>query len=153
MFVPIDGAYALAVQEDRDLHEYAWKKRVVIVCPTTLFATMKTIASVWRLERQNQNAQEIARQGGALYDKVHGFLSDMYSIGSQIEKLDESYGKAMNKLSEGRGNIISRIGKLKDLGAKTTKSLPTELLITEDESPAEVLSEEEKEQLDRETGT
>jgi DNA recombination protein RmuC len=154
MFVPIEGAYALAVQNDPALHEYAWAKRVVIVSPTTLFATMRTIASIWRLERQNRNVQEIARQGGALYDKIAGLLSDMSSLGGQLQKVGAVYENAMKKLSTGQGNIVSRIEKLKTLGAKTTKSLPKDFF-AEGPEAAEIaaLLEEPEEILDRETGT
>lgn len=127
MFMPIEGAYSLAVQRDPDLHGYAWGKKVVIVCPATLFATLRTIASLWRIESQNKNAQEIARQGGALYDKIVGFLEDMQGIGAQMRRAQTSYDQAMNKLSIGTGNLVSRAEKLKQLGAKTSKSLPGDL--------------------------
>jgi len=128
MFIPIEAAYILAVQEDSQLQNYAWNKKVVLVCPTTLFATLKTIASVWRLELQNKNALEIARQGGQLYDKIEGFVRDMQIMGKQIDTVGKTYNGAMNKLSDGRGNILSKTEKLKELGAKTSKSLPQELL-------------------------
>jgi len=128
MFIPIEAAYILAVQEDSQLQNYAWNKKVVLVCPTTLFATLKTIASVWRLELQNKNALEIARQGGQLYDKIEGFVRDMQIMGKQIDTVGKTYNGAMNKLSDGRGNILSKTEKLRELGAKTSKSLPQELL-------------------------
>lgn len=128
MFIPIEAAYVLAVQQDREIQNHAWGKKVVLVCPTTLFATLKTVASVWRLELQNKNALEIAKQGGALYDKIEGFVSDMQTMGRQIETVEKTYGAAMNKLSEGKGNILGRTEKLKDLGAKASKQLPKELL-------------------------
>ncbi len=128
MFIPIEAAYILAVQEDSQLQNYAWNKKVVLVCPTTLFATLRTIASVWRLELQNKNTMEIARQGGQLYDKIEGFVRDMQVMGRQIETVHKTYSGAMNKLSEGRGNILSKTEKLKELGAKTSKSLPQDLL-------------------------
>jgi len=135
MFMPIEGAYALAMQQDRELHSYAWGKRIVIVCPTTLFATLQTIASLWKIERQNKNAQEIARQGGALYDKFVGFVDDMEAIDKQIGALHKNYDGAMNKLKTGRGNLIGSAEKLKSLGIKTTKSLSVQ---SDDE--AEILS-------------
>ncbi len=134
MFIPIEAAYILAVQEGDELQNYAWNKKVILVCPTTLFATLRTVASVWRLEMQNKNAQEIARQGGQLYDKIEGFVKDMQTIGKQIDTVSKTYSSAMNKLHEGRGNILSKTEKLKELGAKTSKSLPTELIDAE-ESP------------------
>ncbi len=130
MFIPIEAAYILAVQEDRDLQNYAWNKKVILVCPTTLFATLRTVASVWRLELQNKNAQEIAKQGGQLYDKIEGFVKDMQSMGKQLDTVGKTYGAAMNKLSDGKGNILGRTERLKELGAKASKSLPQELLDT-----------------------
>jgi len=144
MFMPIEGAFALALQQDRDLHQFAWSKKVAIVCPSTLFATLKTISSLWRLELQNNNAQEIARQGGALYDKIEGFVSDMQTLGNQLKTVEGTYDKAMNKLSTGRGNILSRTEKLKALGAKTSKSLPIDLLEPEDDELSEALIDEKK---------
>ncbi|MCK5285121.1 MAG: DNA recombination protein RmuC [Alphaproteobacteria bacterium] len=140
MFMPIEGAFMLALQQDRGLHEFAWSKKVAIVCPSTLFATLKTIASLWRLELQNKNVQEIAKEGGALYDKVEGFVKDMQTLGKQIKTVESTYDNAMNKLSSGRGNILGKTEKLKLLGAKTSKALPAELIdttnITEDEEKA-----------------
>lgn len=124
MFLPIEGAYSLAIQADSELHSYAWGKKIVLVCPATLFATLRTIASIWRIERQNLNAQEIARQGGALYDKFHGFIGDMEEISKHINNLHKAYDNANNKLVSGRGNILKQVENLKILGAKTSKSLP-----------------------------
>jgi DNA recombination protein RmuC len=128
MFLPIEGAYMAALTEDPDLQNHAWDKKVVMVCPSTLFATLRTIESVWRLERQNQNALEIARQGGGLYDKVAGFVGDMQKMGQQIQTVTKTYDAAMNKLSMGQGNILKRTEDLKVLGAKTSKSLPADLI-------------------------
>lgn len=124
MFLPLEGAYSLALQHDRELHSYAWGKKIAIVCPTTLFVTLQTIASIWRREQLNQNVQEIARQGGALYDKFSGFVDDMDKIGKQMGMLQQTYDNAMGKLKTGTGNLIGRVEKLKQLGAKTTKTLP-----------------------------
>ncbi|WDM84925.1 DNA recombination protein RmuC [Ehrlichia sp. JZT12] len=123
MFIPVEGAYSLVMQEDVMLHNYAWNKKIVIVCPSTLFATLRTIESVWRLERQNRNTIEIARQGGALYDKIVGFVSDMQKLGKQMTILSSVYNDAMKKLSEGHGNILSRTENLKHLGVKTSKKI------------------------------
>jgi DNA recombination protein RmuC len=128
MFIPIESAYMLALQEDRGLHEFAWNKGVAIVCPSTLFSSLSTIASLWKLALQNQNAEEIARKGGALYDKFAGFVNDMEGIGKNIKTLETSYGNAMNKLSEGRGNLLRQAETLKEMGAKATKSLPAQLV-------------------------
>jgi len=124
MFMPIEGAYSLAVQEDVQLHSHAWDKKVVIVCPSTLFATLRTISSVWQLVEQNKNSQEIARQGGALYDKVAGFVEDMEGLGRKIEATQKTYDGAFKKLSSGTGNIIKRTKDIKALGIKTSKKLP-----------------------------
>lgn len=141
MFMPIEGAYALAMQQDRELHSYAWGKRIVIVCPTTLFATLQTIASLWKIERQNKNAQEIARQSGALYDKFVGFIEDMEAIDKQLGALHKNYDSAMNKLKTGRGNLIGSAEKLKLLGAKTTKSLGVTGIDELDAEPMELIAE------------
>jgi DNA recombination protein RmuC len=124
MFLPIEGAYSLAIQADSELHAYAWGKKIVLVCPTTLFATLRTIASIWKMEQQNKNTLEIARQGGALYDKFAGFLGDMEEINRHIHNLHKAYDNANNKLVSGRGNLLNQAEKLKLLGIKTTKSLP-----------------------------
>ncbi len=155
MFMPIEGAYALAVQQDPALHEFAWNKRVVIVCPTTLFATLKTVASLWRLERQNRNAQEIAKRGGALYDKMSGLLDDMAKLGNQLKGLEKTYDGAMNKLLTGRGAIVGNVEKLKELGAKTSRALPKRFFDGENtaESIENAAVEEAEEYLDLETGT
>jgi len=140
MFMPLEGAYSLALQKDRELHGYAWSKKIAIVCPTTLFVTLKTIASLWQRERLHQNVEEIARQGGALYDKFVGFVDDMDSIGKQITKVQQTYDGAMGKLKTGTGNLIGRVEKLKQLGAKTTKSLPK--TVSDEESDNVVLLSE-----------
>jgi DNA recombination protein RmuC len=132
MFMPIEGAYSLAIQEDRELHSYAWDKRVAIVCPSTLFITLKTIASLWRIENQNKHADEIAKRGGALYDKIVGFLEDMQGIGHKMGGLQKDYDNAMSKLSQGNGNLISQAEKLRKLGAKTSKAIPKSLSVDSD---------------------
>jgi DNA recombination protein RmuC len=134
MFMPVEGAYSLAVQQNSELHSYAWGKKIVIVCPATLFATLRTIASLWRIEMQNQNAQEIARVGGALYDKFAGLMKDMSGMGEKIGKLQEQYDQMRGKLSEGKGNLLSRVEKLRVLGAKTSQSLPKEFTKEEGEA-------------------
>jgi len=136
MFVPIEGAFSLAVQADDQLFSYAWERHIVIVSPTTLLATLRTVASLWKQERQNRNAQEIARQGGLLYDKFVGFLGDLERIGEALNKSQTAYSEAINKLQHGRGNILTKIEKLKDLGAKTSKSLPTPFIPSEMEDNA-----------------
>lgn len=137
MFLPVEGAYSLAVNEDRELHSYAWGKKIVLVCPSTLFATLRTIASLWQIESQNQNAQEIARQGGALYDKFVGFIEDMQNIDMHMNRMRGSYDSAMGKLTSGRGNLIKGAEKLRTLGAKANKILPRELQMISEEASDE----------------
>lgn len=127
LFVPIESSFSLAVQEDQELFSFAWDQKVVIVSPSTLLATLRTIASVWQQENQTRNAMEIARHSGALYDKFAGFISDMENIGKNIESTKKTYDSAMNKLTTGSGNLINKVEILKKLGAKTKKELPDTL--------------------------
>ncbi len=133
MFMPIEGSYFTVMKENPELHNDAWAKKIVIVCPTTLFATLRTIASIWRLERQNQNAVEIARQGGLLYKKVSGFVEDMQKLEKSLKTASQSYDDAFSKLHTGRGNIIKRTEKLKQLGVTSSKNLPTNLISDDSE--------------------
>lgn len=128
LFIPIESSFSLAVQEDQELFSYAWGNKVVIVSPSTLLATLRTIASIWQQENQTRNALEIARQGGALYDKFVLFIADMESIGKSLEGTRKTYDQAMNKLNTGSGNLVKRAENIKKLGAKTTKELPPEML-------------------------
>ena len=128
MFMPIEPAFALAVQTDASLFNDAFEQNIVIVSPSTLLAILKTIASIWRQEKQNRNAVEIARQSGELLDKFTAFVDDLISVGKGLVATKDNYDKAMNKLVEGRGNLVSRAEKIKELGAKTTKSLPPSIL-------------------------
>jgi DNA recombination protein RmuC len=128
LFIPIESSFSIAVQEDQDLFSFAWDNKVVIVSPSTLLATLRTIASIWQQENQNRNALEIARQSGALYDKFVGFIEDMESIGKSIDSTRKNYEMATNKLYTGSGNLVKRAENIKKLGAKTTKELPQEKL-------------------------
>ena len=128
LFIPIEPALSLAIQQDNNLFNQAFDRNIVIVSPSTLLATLRTISSIWRQENQNRNALEIAKQSGDLYDKFVGFVQDMSDLGMRISSVRDVYDKAMNKLSEGRGNLISRAEKIKNLGAGTTKVLPQELI-------------------------
>jgi len=128
LFMPMESAFSAAIQHDPDLFNFAWEKKIVIVSPTTLLATLRTIASIWKHEKQTQNALEIARQGGALYDKFVGFLKDLEDLGTQINRVSKTYDDAKNKLGEGRGNLIRQVETLKKLGAKASKSIPENLL-------------------------
>jgi len=128
MFLPIEPAFALAVQSDPELFNYAWKERVVIVSPTTLLATLRTVASIWKYEKQTQNAMEIADRGGKLYDKFESFVKDLESIGNNLERASKSYDEAHKKLTSGPGNIIRQVEQLKDMGVSAKKSLPSKYL-------------------------
>ncbi|MBT3385080.1 MAG: DNA recombination protein RmuC [Prolixibacteraceae bacterium] len=128
LFLPIEASFSVAIQEDQDLFTFAWDMKVVIVSPSTLLATLRTIASIWQQENQTKNALEIARQGGALYDKFVGFINDMENIGKNIETTQKTYDLAMNKLHVGSGNLVRRAENIKILGAKTTKELPGKML-------------------------
>ncbi len=123
LFIPIESSFSFAVQIDSELFSDAWDKRVVIVSPSTLLATLRTIASIWKQERQNRNVLEIARLSGAMYDKFVGFVADMENIGRNIRSSQAAYDSAINKLTEGNGNLTNTADKIKKLGAKATKSL------------------------------
>lgn len=127
LFVPIESSFAIAVQEDNDLFQYAWERKIVLVSPSTLLATLRTVASLWKQEKQTRNALEIARQAGGLYDKFVGFVNDMQKIESSLEQAETAYKNALNKLQSGSGNLIRRAEKIRELGVKTSKSLPENL--------------------------
>jgi len=133
LFMPIEGSFAIVLQNDNSLFRFALDKHIVIVSPSTLLATLRTIAFIWRQENQTKNAMEIARQGGALYDKFVGFINDLDNIGKNIDRSKESYLNALNKLKTGRGDLISRVENIKKLGAKASKSIP-EKFIEEEET-------------------
>ena len=128
MFVPIETAFSIAINADNDLYNNAFVKNIVIVTPSTLLATLRTIDRMWSNEKQRRNAIEIARQAGALYDKFEGFVTDLTRVGKKMDDAKSEYRGAMNKLVEGRGNILTSIEKLKKMGAKAKKSIPESLL-------------------------
>ncbi|HKX86451.1 MAG TPA: DNA recombination protein RmuC, partial [Flavobacterium sp.] len=128
LFVPIEPAFALALNEDSGLYNKAFEKNIVIVTPSTLLATLRTIDSMWTNQKQQENAYEIARQAGALYDKFEGFVSDLIKIGKRMDEAKAEYGNAMNKLVDGKGNLITSVEKLKKMGAKAKKSLPESII-------------------------
>lgn len=128
LFIPIEPAFALALNEDATLYNRAFEKNIVIVTPSTLLATLRTIDSMWTNQKQQENAYEIARQAGALYDKFEGFVSDLVKVGNKIKDSKTEYDAAMNKLVEGKGNLIISVEKLKKMGAKAKKSLPEAVL-------------------------
>ncbi|GAB3931129.1 DNA recombination protein RmuC [Mucilaginibacter myungsuensis] len=123
LFVPIESSFSFAVQLDAELFSDAWDRRVVIVSPSTLLATLRTISSIWKQERQNRNVLEIARLSGEMYDKFVGFVGDMESIGKNIKQSQDAYDKALNKLTDGRGNLTITADKIKKLGAKANKQI------------------------------
>ena len=125
LFVPIEPAFAVALNNDNTLYNKAFEKNIVIVTPTTLLATLRTIDTMWNNEKQQRNALEIARQAGALYDKFEGLLRDLINIGKKIDATKADYSSAMNKLTEGRGNLITSVERLKKMGAKAKKTLPS----------------------------
>lgn len=128
MFVPIESAFALMYQSGENLYNEAHEKSIIIVSPTTLIATLRTISSIWKHEYQNRNALEIARQGGALYDKFKAFVDDLMEVGRSLDKSKQQYSQAMNKLVDGKDNLIRKTERLKELGSKTSKSLDDKIL-------------------------
>ena len=128
LFIPIESAFALALNEDTTLYNKAFEKNIVIVTPSTLLATLRTIDSMWTNQKQQENALEIARQAGALYDKFEGFVTDLVKIGKKMDEAKIEYQGAMNKLVDGKGNLVTSVEKLKKMGAKAKKSLPDNIL-------------------------
>lgn len=128
LFIPIEPAFAVALNADNHLYNKAFEKNIVIVTPSTLLATLRTIDSMWNNEKQQRNAIEIARQAGALYDKFQGLLADLVGIGKRIDDSKKEYSNAMNKLFDGRGNLITSVEKLKKMGAKAKKSMPENII-------------------------
>lgn len=124
MFLPVEPAYLVAIKEDPEIWNYAYDRRILLISPTNLMAALKMIASLWRQEHQNKNALEIARQSGDLLDKFYALLSDLNDLGNRLKLTQKSYDDAINKLSEGKGNLIRRAQRIEELGAKTKKKLP-----------------------------
>ncbi len=124
MFIAVEPAFSLALKEDTGLYNYAFEKNIVLVTPSTLLATLKIIDNMWRNEKQRKNAIDIATQAGALYDKFYGLIVDLEQVGNKLSGAEQSFNAAMNKLHTGKGNLISRVEKLKKLGAKAKKQLP-----------------------------
>ncbi|TXE19997.1 DNA recombination protein RmuC [Psychroserpens burtonensis] len=128
LFIPIEPAFAVAINADNSIYNKAFEKNIVIVTPSTLLATLRTVDSMWNNEKQQQNAIEIARQAGALYDKFEGLVKDLTGVGKKIDDAKKDYSSAMNKLVEGKGNLITSVEKIKRLGAKAKKSLPEAII-------------------------
>jgi DNA recombination protein RmuC len=128
MFIPIEPAFLEAVKKDPMLWKFAYDKKIMLVSPTNLLAVLKIIADLWKVEQQNRNAIEIAEKAGALYDKFHGFLTNLELVGKKIGDAQSSYDDAFKQLSTGKGNIIARVEELKKMGANASKQLPERLL-------------------------
>jgi len=133
MFVPIEGALAAALQQDSALTGYAIESNVQIATPTTLMIALRTIANLWQVERRNRNADEIAKRAGLLYDKFVGFAANLEKVGTHLERARDSYTESVKQLSSGPGNIVRQVEQLKDMGARTNKSIPTALLSEADD--------------------
>lgn len=140
LFIPIEPAFAIALNEDGTLYNKAFEKNIVIVTPSTLLATLRTIDSMWTNQKQQENAFEIARQAGALYDKFHGLLTDLISVGKKLDDAKLGYSDAMNKLTDGKGNLITSVEKLKKMGAKAKKALPENVLRRAEADETELLN-------------
>lgn len=140
LFIPIEPAFAIALNEDQTLYNRAFEKNIVIVTPSTLLATLRTIDSMWANQKQQENAFEIARQAGALYDKFEGFVADLIRLGKRIDESKTEYQGAMNKLVEGKGNLITSVEKLKKMGAKAKKAMPESILKRAESDENELLN-------------
>jgi len=128
LFMPMESSFSIAIQADNELFNYAWDKKIVIVSPSTLLAALHTIASMWKQEKQAKNVYEIAEESGKLYDKFVGLIEDLINVGKRMESAKQSYDEAMKKVSTGPGNIVRKVSRIKELGAKTSKSLPESLI-------------------------
>ncbi|SCY12077.1 DNA recombination protein RmuC [Nonlabens sp. Hel1_33_55] len=128
LFVPIEPAFAAALNADNNVYTDAFDKNIVIVTPTTLLATLRTIDTMWQNEKQQKNALDIAKAAGSLYDKFVGLSDDLIKVGAQLDTVKKSYSASMNKLTEGSGNLIGRVERLKKLGAKANKSINEKLV-------------------------
>ena len=124
LFVPVEPAFGAALKEDPNLYQYAFDRKIVLVTSTTLMATVKTVANLWKLEKQNKHANEIARQAGNLYDKFAGFLGSLEEMGKALRKATEAHQKGIGQLTTGSGNLVGRVEKLRELGVRTKKELP-----------------------------
>lgn len=124
MFVPIEASYSVAIQADNTLYDYALERKIVIVSPTTLLATLHTISYVWKQDNQSKNALEIARLAGAMYDKLCGTMDDFQKVQKSLDAAQNAYNETLKKLSEGNGNVLRTADRIRELGAKASKTLP-----------------------------
>ena len=139
MFIPVEPAYLLALQQDESLFQECFDKRIMLAGPGTLLATLRTVANIWRNEQQNRNALAIAEEGGRLYDKFAGFVETLQSVGKNIEQAQTAYHKALGQLKDGRGNLITRAQKLHKLGVKAGKQIDRNLLEEAEENETAAL--------------
>ena len=141
MFIPIESAFMLAMENDRELFSEAFEKNIVIVTPSTLLVTLKTIQNIWRYEKQNKHAQEIAKRAGDLHDKFVNFTESLLEIGTKLDRAKKSYETSINRLKSGKGNLISQTNKIKSLGIKTKKEIPD--ILTEESDELDLLTKNE----------
>jgi DNA recombination protein RmuC len=128
LFMPVEPAYMLAIQNEPQLWSFAYERRILLISPTNLVAVLKMIESLWKQEYQSRNVLEIARQGGELYDKFTGLIDDLIDMGNKLKQTQKSYEASMNKLTSGKGNLVGKVQKLKELGVKARKNLPDNML-------------------------
>ena len=128
LFIPIESSFSVTVEQDQQIFNYAWENKIVIVSPSTLLATLRTIASIWQQENQTKNAIEIAKQSGALYDKFAAFIDDIDKLGRNLETVQKTYNEASKKLYTGKGNLVRRAEILRELGAATSKQIPDKFM-------------------------
>ncbi|HRY33600.1 MAG TPA: DNA recombination protein RmuC [Bacteroidales bacterium] len=132
LFIPVEASFSAAIREDAQVFDVAWENKIVIVSPSTLLATLKTIQSIWKQENQNRNAMEIARQGAGLFDKFVGFLEDLQKVGKSLNDTQKAYEDAVSKLHTGKGNLVSRVQHLQKLGIKPGKGIPERFTLTDE---------------------
>ncbi len=125
MFIPVEPAYLLAMKHEQNLWQYAYNKKILLISPTNLIAALKLVSDLWKRDKQTKNALDIAQRGGQLYDKFVSFVESLEDIGTNLNKTQKSYNEAFGRLTEGKGNLLSQVEKLKQLGVKTQKSLPS----------------------------
>lgn len=135
MFVPIEPAFMVAVTHDAELFTDAWERNVLLVSPSTLLFVVRTVAHLWRQEAQSRNAQEIARRGAELYDRLSGFVADLETLGQRLDSAQKSWADARRKFSEGKGNVIRQAEMLRELGVKPSKQLPAAWVDASNEAP------------------
>lgn len=141
MFIPVEAAFMAAFQHDQAMFRDAYEKNIIVVGPTTLLATLRTVQSIWRYERQNKNAEEIARQAGAMHDRFVRFIADLEDVGNHLQRAEKAHGEALKKLSTGPGNLVNSTQKLEKLGAKVKKQLAPALKEAAEESDLRLVDE------------